>query len=145
MSNLIKSESRGGILENLNFGNWDPFQNFNTLLNELSNIQSRGQSHALIDIYEDDSNIYAQLELPGMKKENINIFVEENTLTVEAQEVFDQKEKGFKQHKERSFSNSILLPDHVDKDRVSAELKDGILHLTLPRMESKKPRRIEIK
>lgn len=112
---------------------WAGFPRFSNLLAE--------QEHANIaaDLYEDDSNVYARFELPGFKKEELGVQLENSVLTVSA-------ERKGKDETEESYSleRSITVPDGVDGTKVAAKLEDGILTVTLPKAAERKPKLIEI-
>jgi len=100
-----------------------------------------------LDVMEDNKNLYVVAELPGVKKENIAISLQEDVLsiTVERQEK-DQKEE--QTHRlERftgRFERSITLPKPVTPDQVNAHYQDGILTVTLPKAEEAQPRQIQV-
>jgi len=106
-----------------------------------------GWSPAL-DLYDDKDDFVAKVELPGMKKEDIQISLHEGVLTVsgERKHEFEGKE-GETFRSERyfgKFQRSVSLPAMVDGSKVSATYKDGILTITLPKAEEAKPRHIEV-
>jgi HSP20 family protein len=100
------------------------------------------------DIYETDQALTVVMEMPGVDKANLNVNVENDVLSVAGRIDFSKYEKlqpiyteyniG---HYQRSFS---LEPNRVDQEKIRAEMKDGILTLTLPKAERAKPRRIVI-
>ena len=105
-----------------------------------------------VDVSETDDAIEVKTDLPGIKSEDIDIEIRNDYLTVsgETTEVRKTKEgDGRKYHRiERhtgSFSRSVRLPCHVQEDSVEAELKDGVLAITLPKAEEEKAKKIAIK
>jgi len=102
-----------------------------------------------VDIHEDSNNIYLKAELPGIKKEELNIAVEGDTLTIKGEKKHESEVKEEQFHvMERtygSFSRSFSLPTNVDSSNVRADYKDGVLTLTLPKKEESKPKKIEVK
>ena len=105
-----------------------------------------------VDVSETDDAIEVKTDLPGIKSEDIDIEIRNDYLTVsgETTEVRKTKEgNGRKYHRiERhtgSFSRSVRLPCHVQEDSVKAELKDGVLAITLPKAEQEKTKKIAIK
>lgn len=104
-----------------------------------------------VDISEDDDHIKVDAELPGFKKDEVSITLENGVLTIEAQrkEEGESKERKGAQHlHERRYARvlrSFTLPAAVDEGKVDARLQDGVLHITLNKREEVKPRRIEIK
>jgi len=102
-----------------------------------------------VDVVETDDEVIVKAELPGMKSEDIEISVLNNTLTLSGEKKESQEEKGKGYyHVERrygKFRRDIPLPTSVDADRVEAKFKDGVLTVTLPKTEQAKPKRIEVK
>jgi len=100
------------------------------------------------DIYETDQALTLVMEMPGVEKSSVDIGVENDVLTIAGRVDFSKYEKlqpvyteynvG---HYRRSFS---LSPSRIDRDKIRAEMKDGLLTLTLPKAEGAKPRRIAI-
>lgn len=104
------------------------------------------------NIKESEDRFEIELGLPGAKKENIKIDLEDDVLTISS-ETKEEKSEEKDNYTRRefnysSFSRSFTLPDIVDAEKISAEYKDGILNITIPKKESvikKSQRRIEIK
>lgn len=94
-----------------------------------------------VDLYEDDKNFYARIELPGVDKDAINLELENGALTCSGS--YSEKTKDGKA--EYSFQRSILVPDEATQDQITANHKDGILTVTLPKKEVVKPRQIKVK
>lgn len=102
-----------------------------------------------VDIVETtDKDIVVKAELPEMKREEIKVTFENNTLTIEGDRQFKREENGEKYHRvERghgSFRRSFTMPANVDAARVAADYRDGVLTVTLPRREDTRPRQIQI-
>jgi HSP20 family protein len=102
-----------------------------------------------VDVYEDRDKITVQAELPGMKKEEIELSVHNNVLTISGERKQEQERKeGETYRSERyvgRFQRSVTLPQPVDAAKVDARYKDGILTVTCPKTEEAKRRQIEIK
>lgn len=101
-----------------------------------------------IDVSEDDSNIYLRADLPGINREDIEISMEEDVLTIKGERKIEEEKKG-KNHYiiERgygSFSRSIQLGSGVQQDKINAKYKDGVLEVVLPKTEKEKPKKINI-
>jgi HSP20 family protein len=92
------------------------------------------------DIHEDKDNYLARFEMPGVKKEDVKVELNDRLLTVTA----EKKEKNGDQESSFSYSRSISVPDSVKADAISAKLEDGILTVALPKSEERKPRNIEL-
>jgi HSP20 family protein len=103
----------------------------------------------LVDITEDDKEYVVKAELPEMKKEDIKINVHDDVLTVSGERKYEKEEKGKKFHRvERaygSFMRSFTLPEDADGSKISAEYKDGMLKVHLPKSEQAKKKAIEVK
>jgi HSP20 family protein len=104
-----------------------------------------------MDVAETDEAIEVDTELPGFKPEEVRIEVDDNRLMITGEHEEEQQEdgNGKKYHRvERrkgSFSRSVWLPCRVDENRVEAQLKDGVLHVRLPKAETAKRKTIEVK
>ena len=108
---------------------------------------SRSWSPAL-DLYEDKDNVFVKLEVPGVKKEDIQISLQDGELSISGERKTEEKFEGAQVRRtERfvgSFQRTVTLPAEVKGDQVKAEYKDGILTVTLPKAEEAKPKRIQI-
>ncbi len=102
-----------------------------------------------IDVYQTDDEVIVKATTPGMKPEDIHIAITGDTLNIRGEAHEEREEEGLRYHiRERrvgSFSRSILLPASVDTDKAEAEFENGILTLTLPKVEVVKPKTITIK
>jgi HSP20 family protein len=103
----------------------------------------------LVDIVEDEKEYLIKAELPEVKKEDVKVTVEDDVLTITGERKYEKEEKGKKYHRvERaygSFERSFTLPEDADGSKVSAEFKDGILKVRLPKSEKAKPKAVEVK
>jgi HSP20 family protein len=101
-----------------------------------------------VDVSETDGEYQIKAEIPDVKKEDVNVTLEDGVLTIQGERKHEKEEKGMKYHRvERSygrFVRSFTLPDLVDEENVKAEFKDGILNLQLPKSEKAKPKAIEV-
>jgi HSP20 family protein len=106
-----------------------------------------GWSPAL-DLYQSNDNVVAVAELPGMRKEDIEISLHDGTLTISGERKRESSSNG--EQAERTeryigrFRRSIALPTRVDAGKVSATYRDGILTVTLPKAEEAKPKQIQV-
>ena len=102
----------------------------------------------LMDITEDDKEYLIKAELPDMKKENVRLTVENEVLAISGERTFEKEDKGKTYHRtERtygSFARRFSLPEDADGGKVTAEFKDGMLHVHLPKSQKAKPKPIEI-
>ena len=139
---------------------YDPFEQaqreFDSMLGRfLGERQGNGPQGALapyaVDVREDGDHIYVEAELPGFKKDEIDITLENQTLTISA-ERHDEREgnggkKGEHLLRERRYTRflrSFTLPPTVDEQTVNAKLNDGVLTVTLNKREETKPRKIQV-
>jgi HSP20 family protein len=112
-------------------------------------LTQRGEWFPAVDIYENaNQEIVLKAELPGIVREDIDVRVENNTLTLRGERKRDTEVKQEQFHRvERSygsFSRSFALPSRIDTEHVRAEFKDGVLAITLPVKAEAKPRQIEV-
>ena len=105
-----------------------------------------GWSPAL-DLYQNSDNVVAVIELPGMRKEDIDISLHDGMLTIAGERESSSSEGENAERTERfsgKFRRSVSLPTRVDAGKVSATYKDGILTVTLPKAEEAKPKKVEV-
>src|SRR5436309_6839657 len=101
-----------------------------------------------VDVYEDEHNITLKIEVPGIDEKDMDVSIENNTLTVRGQRRFekDEKEENF-QRVERtygSFTRSFTLPNTVDSEQVSAHYDKGVLRIRLAKRAEAKPKLIKV-
>ena len=113
---------------------------FETALSSFTD--STAASHFPVDLYEDKDNTYVRAELPGVNRDEINVEMVEDYLTISATRKTPagsgENEQSF------SFSRSVNIPDEVQTDKVSAAYENGVLTVTLPKREEAKPRKISV-
>jgi HSP20 family protein len=119
------------------------------LRNNDEEVSNRGDWRPVVDIFENDKHeIVLRAELPGLKREEIDIRVENNTLTLKGERKRDAEVKQESYHRvERSygaFSRSFSLPATINTEKVGATFTDGVLTITLPLREEAKPRQIQV-
>src|SRR4029077_14887121 len=106
-----------------------------------------GWSPAL-DLYQSNDNMLAVVELPGMRRDDIEISLHDGTLTIGGERKRESNGNGEKaertEHYIGTFRRSIALPTRVDASKVSATYRDGILTVTLPKAEEVKPKQIQV-
>ncbi len=93
-----------------------------------------------VSVQEDKDNLSVTAELPGVARDDINVELEDEVLSLSA----TRKVSGAGGEQSVTFARSFTLPSAVQADKIAAELKDGILRLTLPKAEAVKPRKITI-
>lgn len=141
---------------------WDPFKDLAEFEQRLASAFSRGLTKPigeeaiaaadwapLVDISEDDKEFLVKAELPGLKKEEIKVTVENGVMIISGERKVEKEEKTKKYHRvERSygkFERSFTLPDKADGSNVNAEFKDGVLQVRLPKTEKPASKTLEVK
>jgi HSP20 family protein len=117
-----------------------PGGRFGSFLDDFWGTDSN-HSQPAVDLFEDDHNFYARFELPGHSKDQVDLELENSVLTVRSQ----QKQEEPQEVTEIQFERSISVPDGVELEKVFAEMVDGILTVTMPKAEARKPRQISVK
>lgn len=99
-----------------------------------------GPKPLMAEFHEDSENFYANFEIPGVKKDQVQLDLNHRllTVTVEKKSRRDDGESSYK------LTRSVSIPDSVDHDKITAKLEDGVLVVTMPKSEERKPRRLEI-
>jgi HSP20 family protein len=119
---------------------WDPFRAFNTALTTAWN--------PAVDIFETDNDVVVKAELPGMDPKSIDVRLENNVLLLKGERHFEKETKEENYHRvEReygSFSRAFSLPMAVKEEKITAEYKNGILKIVLPKKEEVKPKPIKV-
>jgi len=102
-----------------------------------------------IDISETDNQYIIDVEIPGIKKDDIDLNIENNTLTISGERKFEKKEDNKQYHRVEShygsFSRSFTLPENVKTDSISASYNNGILNITVDKSEQQMKKQIKIK
>src|SRR3954463_1789316 len=137
---------------------WDPFREVVALQNRVNSLfreMNEGDSPLTtasfvpaVDIYEDPKKVVLKLEVPGIEEKDIDVRVENNTLTVRGERKFEKEEKEENFHRiERSygsFSRCFTLPSTVDAEKVEADYDKGVLKIRLARKAEAKPKQIKV-
>ena len=140
---------------------WEPFREFSVLQDRLNRLfqDSLGTGHEetlatsgafvpAVDVYEDEHNVTLKLEVPGIDEKDIDVRLENNTLTVRGERKFEKEEKEENFHRiERSygsFTRSFTLPSTVDAEKVEADYDKGVLKIRLARKAEAKPKQIKV-
>jgi HSP20 family protein len=144
--------------------NWEPFRQYSTMqdrTNRMNRIfrellNSEAPEEALtttsfappVDIYEDEHNITLKLEVPGIDENDIDVRVDNNTLTVHGERKIEkeEKEENFRRVERQygSFTRSFTLPNSVDPGQVSAHYDKGVLKVKLSKKAEAKPKQIKV-
>ena len=128
MNRMLDTFSRGGTIDDGSFGTfWTP----------------------AVDITESEDAYLVEVELPGLKKEDVKITMENNILTIQGEKKQEKEEKRENYHRSErgygSFQRSFTLPTTVKSDKIEAQYRNGILTATLPKVEEAKPKAVEVK
>jgi HSP20 family protein len=140
---------------------WTPFQDLATVQDRMNrlfhefhsrqedDVMTRGAWVPPVDIFESgNKELVIKAELPAMTREDIDVTVENQTLSIRGEKKFNHEVKDEQYHRvERTygaFSRSFTLPSTVDVTKVAAEYKDGVLTVTLPLREEAKPKQIKV-
>ena len=138
---------------------WDPFREFSTLqdrMNRLFRDSYGDHEEALatstfapaVDVYEDEHNVTLKIEVPGIDEKDIDVRVENNTLTVHGERKFEkeEKEENFRRVERQygGFTRSFTLPNTVDTESIQANYDKGILKIQLAKKAEAKPKQIKV-
>lgn len=145
----------------MNIVRYDPFRELRNLQDEMTRLftgavpagsnrdeVTYGAWNPNVDIYEDKENLVLEAELPGMNREDFDLSIENNVITLKGERKWEKKTDGDNYHRvERnygSFTRSFTLPQSVAADGARADFSNGVLRVTLPKREETKARKIEI-
>jgi HSP20 family protein len=140
---------------------WDPFREFVTLQGRMNRLfrdsqAGEGRQETLttanfappVDIYEDEHNITLKIEVPGIEEKDVDVRIENNTLTVHGERKFEkeEKEENYRRVERQygSFTRSFTLPTTVDPERVQADYDKGVLKVQLAKKAEAKPKQIKV-
>jgi HSP20 family protein len=138
---------------------WDPFREFSTLqdrMNRLFRDSYGDREEALttstfappVDVYEDEHNVTLKIEVPGIDEKDIDVRVENNTLTVHGERKFEkeEKEENFRRVERQygSFTRSFTLPNAVDTENIHATYDKGLLKIQLAKKAEARPKQIKV-
>ena len=141
---------------------WDPFREMSALQERMNRLFSDVRAQApvrgeeivqgawipAVDIFETNEAIVLKAELPGITAQDVSVEVKDNTLTLKGEKKFEKEVKEENYHRvERSygsFQRAFTLPGTIHQEKVTAKFKDGILEITLPKVEEAKPKQIKV-
>ena len=140
---------------------WDPFRDLVTLRERMNRLFEdafpyRGEEKELVasswspavDIYEKENALVLATEVPGLDEKDIEIKIEDNTLTIKGERKFEKETKEENYHRiERSygsFHRSFTLPRYVDEDKINAEYESGVLRITMPKKSELKAKKVKV-
>jgi HSP20 family protein len=128
---------------------WEPFGELDRFFDEFPATGGLGHlGDMAVDLYEDGNNIIAEMNLPGIEAEQVDVTVEGNYLRIcgKREEEKEKKTKQFysKEIRRGSFERALRLPTPVQEGKVTAEYKDGVLRVTLPKLEETKSGKVKV-
>jgi HSP20 family protein len=140
---------------------WEPFREFATLQDRMNRLfresfNDVGRDESLttstfappVDVYEDEQKVTLKIEVPGIDEKDIDVRVENNTLTVHGERKIEkeEKEENYRRVERQygSFTRTFTLPSSVDTDKVSATYDKGVLNITLPKKAEAQPKQIKV-
>src|SRR5260221_6344480 len=140
---------------------YDPFREFATLQDRMNRLLRaprgpEGQDESLrttafappVDVYEDEQNITLKIEVPGINEKDIDVRIENNTLTVHGERKIEkeEKEENYRRVERQygSFTRNFTLPTTVDSEKVSATYDKGVLKISLPKKAEAKPKQVKV-
>ncbi len=140
---------------------WEPFREFSTLQDRMNRLfresySEGGRDESLttssfapaVDVYEDEHNVTLKIEVPGIEEKDIDVRLENNTLTVHGERKIEkeEKEENYRRVERQygSFTRTFTLPTTVDSEKVSATYDKGVLKISLPKKAEAKPKQIKV-
>jgi HSP20 family protein len=142
---------------------WDPFREFVTIQDRMNRLfrdsygnEGRQEPDALtnsafappVDVYEDEHGVTLKIEVPGIDEKDIDVRIENNTLTVHGERKFekDEKEENYRRVERQygSFTRTFTLPNTVDQESVQADYDKGVLKIKLAKKAEAKPKQIKV-
>jgi len=103
-----------------------------------------GATRFPVDLYEDKDNTYVRAELPGVTREDVNVEMVDDYLTISASRKTPAAKENGQGEESFSFSRSVTIPEQVQADKVGATYENGILTVTLPKREEAKPKKVTV-
>jgi HSP20 family protein len=140
---------------------WEPFRELSTLQDRMNRLfrdsfGPEGREESLtttsfappVDVYEDQHNVTLKIEVPGIDEKDIDVHLENNTLTVHGERKFEkeEKEENYRRVERQygSFTRSFTLPNTLDAEKVSANYDKGVLKITVAKKAEAKPKQIKV-
>src|SRR6202049_3816580 len=140
---------------------WEPFREFSTLPDRMNRLfresysgEGRDESLATssfapaVDVYEDEHKVTLKIDVPGIDEKDIDIRLENNTLTVHGERKIEteEKEENYRRVERQygSFTRNFTLPTTVDSENVAATYDKGVLKIALPKKAEAKPKQIKV-
>ena len=136
----------------MSLSHFDPLASLRLFEDAFTRMLSEPQSNRpwapAVDIYETENELVLKADLPDVDLKDIDVRVENQTLTISGERKFDQEhtEKGYHRIERSygSFVRSFAVPNTFDTDHIAAEFKNGVLSVMLPKKEAAKPRQVKV-
>jgi HSP20 family protein len=139
--------------------NWAPFEGLTSLRREMDQLfenfferghmGSTGTFEPAVEVADSHDHVTVKVQVPGVSKDNLQVNVAENALTLRGEMKEEEKTDGKQYYRQEfrygTFARTIPLPPGLQADKAIAELKDGVLTITIPKGEQAKPKQIPIK
>jgi HSP20 family protein len=157
MANIAITKENGGTPAQRVQREWDPFQSMRELMRwdpfqamwPSRAVEPREALQAAFDVKETKEAFVFKADVPGIDVKDVEVKIQQNRLTISGKREQEKTEQGETYYAyERSYGSfirSFTLPEGVDADNIAAELKEGVLTLTLPKKPEMKPRRVAVK
>lgn len=139
---------------------WQPFREMRRMHNMLDRLMDQSffsadgdldgyTSLIPVDVYQTEDEVSIKATVPGLKADDIQISITGDTLSINGEIKSEHEEEGrdyfVRERRMGSFSRSMTLPVNVDADKATADFEDGVLTITLPKVEAEKPKTISVK
>lgn len=136
----------------MSLSHFDPLTNLRVFEDAFTRLFNEPQTNRpwspAVDIYETENELVLKADLPDVDQKDIDVRVENQTLTIAGQRKFEKEEKRKGFHRiERSYGNfvrSFAVPSAFNTDQIAAQYKNGVLTVTLPKKETAKPRQVKV-
>jgi len=137
---------------------WEPLRDLMSLQSEMNRLldtlqpgdiaSGDGAWAPVLDLAEQDDSFVIEVDLPGVRPEDVDVTLDQNLLTVRGERktssVLTNENVRRSERRYGSFLRTISLPAHVDAEGIQADFEDGVLHITVPKAEQAKPRKIKV-
>ena len=136
----------------MSLSHYDPLANLRLFEDAFSRMLTEPQTNRpwapAVDIYETENELVLKADLPDVELKDIDVRVENQTLTISGERTFEKKDttKGYHRIERNygSFVRSFSLPNTFDTEHIAADFKNGVLSVTLPKKEAAKPRQVKV-
>ena len=137
----------------MSLSHFDPLANLRAFEDAFSRILSEPQTNRpwspAVDIFENENELVFKADLPGLELNDVDVRVENQTLTVAGERSFETAQEGSKgfhriERNYGKFVRSFAVPNAFDTDKIAASYKNGVLTVTLPKKEAAKPRQVKV-